>query len=215
MFAFGYAQIVPVDAVARAPGLRNAVGNLRKAGYKEIVLIGHSAGGLITRLFAEAYPDSGVTKVITVAAPHAGAELADIIRKGYPKVQAPFIQSLSTEAYRTRTACPVNEKIEMACVVCKFKRFDGDGLVKLGSQWPQACRECGVPAVLVEVNHWEAMHSSASAKAIAELAREKLTRWIADEVEQAKKVLFGERDERRVHREERRGRGENTGVEIK
>jgi len=211
VYAFGYAQTVPLDAVVHAPGLREAVGNLRKAGYKEIVLIGHSAGGVIARLFAEAYPDSGVTKVIPVAAPHTGSELADIIRAGYPKVQAPFVQSLSPEARCTKTG-KGGEKIDMACVVCKLRRLDGDGLVKLGSQWPEECQKCGVPAVLVPVSHWDVMHSPAGAKAIAELAREKLTRWNTQEVEKARKVLFGDPDERRFNRRARRGRGEKTDL---
>src|SRR5262249_54040140 len=39
VFAFGYAQTVPLDAVAHAPGLRDAVGRLRAAGYQDVVLI--------------------------------------------------------------------------------------------------------------------------------------------------------------------------------
>src|SRR5690349_12046873 len=64
VFAFGYAQTAPLEAVVNAPGLRDTVGHLKKAGYHEIVLVGHSAGGVIARLFAAAYPDAGVTKVI-------------------------------------------------------------------------------------------------------------------------------------------------------
>ena len=45
VFAFSYAQTVRVDEVAHRPGLRDAIARLRKAGYKEIVLVGHSAGG--------------------------------------------------------------------------------------------------------------------------------------------------------------------------
>src|SRR5262249_35973128 len=51
IYAFSYAQTVPLDAVAHSAGLREAVGQLRAAGYREIVLIGHSAGGVISRLF--------------------------------------------------------------------------------------------------------------------------------------------------------------------
>src|SRR5215831_8734547 len=73
VFAFGYAQTAPLDAVALSPGLRDAVANLKKAGYKDVVLIGHSAGGVIAQLFATNYPDAGVTKVIAVAAPLTGS----------------------------------------------------------------------------------------------------------------------------------------------
>lgn len=197
VFAFGYAQTMPVDVVAQAPGLRDAVVNLRKAGYKEVVLIGHSAGGVIARLFTEMNPDAGMTKLITVASPHLGSELADIIRAGYPKVQAPFVQSLATEARGAELCSKAHEKIEMACVVCKLRRLEWDGLVKIGSAWPEECQKCGIPAVLLPVSHWEAMHGEANAKVIAELAREKLTRWSAEEVEKAKKVLFRDPPEKR------------------
>ena len=42
---------------------------------------------------------------------------------------------------------------------------------------------------------FDAMLNPASAKVIGELAREKLTRWSPEEVEKARKVLFGEADE--------------------
>jgi len=190
VFAFGCAQTIPLDAVAHSPGLRAAVANLKSAGYKEIVLIGHSAGGVIARLFAENYPDSGITKVVTVAAPHAGAELANI-KVGYSKAQAAFIQSLAPD-WRAEAGISrkLPEKIEMACVVCKVKRIDGDGLVSLVSQWPEECRKQGIPAVFAPINHWDAMLNPASAKAIGELAREKLTRWTPEEAERARKLLF-------------------------
>src|SRR5262249_23068281 len=57
VFALGYAQTVTADEVATAPGLRDAVTRLRKAGYKEVVLVGHSAGGIIARQFVERNPD--------------------------------------------------------------------------------------------------------------------------------------------------------------
>jgi pimeloyl-ACP methyl ester carboxylesterase len=97
VFAFAYAQNIPVDEVAQSAGLRDAVARLREAGYKQIVLIGHSAGGVIAREFVEHFPDTGVTKVIAVAAPFAGVDVATL-KIGYPKVQAPFVQSLSREA---------------------------------------------------------------------------------------------------------------------
>jgi pimeloyl-ACP methyl ester carboxylesterase len=194
VFAFGYAQTAPLDAVVHAPGLRNSVANLKRAGYKEIVLVGHSAGGVIARLFATAYPDAGVTKVITVGSPHAGAEAAHI-PVGYPKAQAPFVQSLAPEvrtAARVAADMKSEQTIQMACVVCKLGRFDGDGLVNVASQWPEDCRKCGTPAVLVSASHWDAMLNPTSAKTIAELARDPLARWSADEVEKARKVLFGD-----------------------
>lgn len=203
VYAFGYAQTAPLDAIALSPGLRDAVASMKNAGYKEIVLVGHSAGGVIARVFATSCPDSGVTKVICVAAPHAGAEAAHV-QIGYPRIQAPFIRSLAPEmriAARMAADVRTEQSIPMACVVCKIRRFDGDGLVELGSQWPEDCRKCGVPAVLVPVSHWDAMLNPASAKVIGELAREKLTRWSAEDVEKARRLLFGESMARPMVRE--------------
>lgn len=196
VYSFGYAQITPLDAVAQSPGLRDSVSNLQKAGYKEIVLVGHSAGGVIARLFVETYPDSGVTKVITVAAPHTGSDLAHL-KGGYPKVQATFVQSLSPESRIQAAPRKIEDKIEMACIVCKLKRVEGDGLVNLNSQWPEECRKMGIPAVLVQGSHFEAMSGQAGVKAIGELAREKLTRWSPEEVDKGRKVLFRDPEERR------------------
>ncbi len=191
VFAFSYAQIVPLDAIVQSPAMRNAITRIKDAGYKEIVLVGHSAGGVIARRFAESCPESGVTKVVTVAAPQGGSELAQF-RVGYSKAQAPFIQSLSPEARAEAGPLKLSDKIEMACVVCKLKRLEADGLVSIGSQWPEDCRKLGIPAVLTPVNHWDAMSTPESVQVIADLVREKLTRWNATEVEKARSVLFRE-----------------------
>ncbi|MBA4190436.1 MAG: hypothetical protein C0467_20815 [Planctomycetaceae bacterium] len=191
VFAFGYAQNVSLDAVARSPGLRAAVAQIKNAGYQEIVLIGHSAGGVVARIFAESHPEAGVTKVIAVASPHAGSEVANL-KLGYPRVQAPFVESLAPEARAQVPLSKLDDKLQIACVVCKVKRIEADGLVKLASQWPEDCRRAGVPAVLVQTDHWHAMLAPGSVKVISELAKQKLTRWSPEEVEKAQKVLFGE-----------------------
>lgn len=195
VYSLGYAQNTALDAVAQCPGLRDTVASIQKAGYKEIVLIGHSAGGVIARLFIESYPDSGVTKVICVAAPHTGSELAHL-KGGYPKVQATFVQSLAPEARMVAVPRKIDDSIEMVCVVCKLKRVDGDGLVNLNSQWPEECRKFGIPAVLVPGSHFEAMAGAAGVKAIGELAREKLVRWTPEDVDKARKVIFRDPEEK-------------------
>lgn len=196
VFSFAYAQITPLDAVAQCPGLRDCVTALRKAGYKEITLIGHSAGGVISRLFVESYPESGVTKVIPVSAPHIGSELAHL-KAGYHRIQASFVQSLAPEARIEAAPRRIDEAIEMACIVCKLKHMEGDGLVSMNSQWPDECRRQGIPVVLVAGSHFEAMTSAAAVKAIGELARERLTRWSPEEVERARRLLFREAEDRR------------------
>lgn len=191
VFAFGYAQTVPVGDVADSPGLRDAVTKLRKAGYSEVVLVGHSAGGLVARQFAERNPDAGVSKVIAVGSPFAGAEAATF-KVGYPKAQAPFVHSLSPEARAKANPQPPGKGVQFACVVCKLKRSETDGLVYVRSQWPDDLQRAGVPAVLVNVSHFDAMHNAEAVKAVAELAREKLTRWSPEETEKARRILFGE-----------------------
>lgn len=191
VFAFSYAQTVPVEDVADSAGLRGAVAKLRKAGYAEVVLVGHSAGGLVVCQFVEHHPDAGVTKVIAVATPFGGVGLANA-KVGYPKVQAPFVHSLSPEARAKANPQPPGKDVQIACVVCKLKHAESDGLVPIRSQWTEQLRKAGVPVVLASASHFEVKHSPDAAKVIAELVREKLTRWTPEETEKARKILFGE-----------------------
>lgn len=194
VFAFSYAQTVPVDEVTESQGLRDSVANLRKSGYKEVVLIGHSAGGIIARQFLERYPNGGATKVIAVAAPFTGAEAATL-KIGYPKVQASFVKSLAPEPRLEATkanAHALGKDAQVVCVVCKLKRGETDRVVQTRSQWPEDLQRMGVPAVLSNVNHFEAMQNPETVTAITELARERLTRWSPEEVEKARKILFSE-----------------------
>jgi hypothetical protein len=191
VFAFGYAQTAPVEEVAESAGLRDAVAKLRKAGYAEVVLVGHSAGGLVVTQFVERHPDAGVTKVIAVATPFGGVGLANM-KVGYPKVQAPFVHSLSPEARAKANPRPPGKDVQIACVVCKLKHAESDGLVPVRSQWTEELRKAGVPVVLANASHFGVKHSPDAAKVIAALAREKLTRWSPEETEKARKILFGE-----------------------
>lgn len=191
VFSMSYAQTTACDTVASCPGMRDQVEKLRKAGYKEIVLIGHSAGGLVARQFAERFPNSGVTKVIEVCAPNTGTELATI-GVGLPKTQVPFIKSLAPQP-RTVAVEPIklDDKFEFVVVVCKLRGFPHDSLVSVESQWPKDLQKQGVPAVLVGINHFDAMKGAHSVSAINELAREKLVRWTPEQVEKSRRILFG------------------------
>ncbi|VTR93648.1 : Abhydrolase_6 [Gemmata massiliana] len=194
VFAFGYSQTISADEVAQGPGLRDTVANLRKSGYTEIVLVGHSAGGVIGRHFVEQNPDAGVTRLIAIAAPFAGAEAATL-NVGYPKVQAPFVKSLAPEARKEAmrgNKFALNPDTEFACVVCRLKRKDNDGVVVVRSQWPEDLQQLGIPAVIAPVSHFDAMDNAATAKTILELAKGKLTRWSTEEVDTARQILFGE-----------------------
>ena len=189
VYGFGYAQTVPVDAVSLADGLRTGVKRLKDAGYKQIVLIGHSAGGLIARQFVERFPDAGVSKVIQVGTPNGGAELARI-GVGLPKPQVPFIRSLAPKPRLGAVPVPLPDGVEACCVVCKVPRLATDTLVTVESQWPADLQRQGVPAALVQVTHFDAMKAPHAVRTIAELAREKLARWTPEQVEQGRQVLF-------------------------
>lgn len=192
VYGFAYAQTLPVDAYCHAPGLRNAIARLKALGYREIVLIGHSCGGVIVRQFVESYPDAGVTKVIQVAAPNLGSDLA-VLKTGYHKVQSAIVESCvpavrQQMVEQSRRLIP--PRVEFACVVCKIPGFDGDVLVWTDSAWPEDLQRQGIPAALVSINHFDAMKGAASVRLIVELAKERLVRWSPEQVEQARRVLF-------------------------
>lgn len=195
VYGFSYAQTVPVDAVCWSDGLHKAVKSLKAAGYRDVVLVGHSAGGVIVRQFAEQFPDSGVTKVIIVAAPQTGSPWALIPQFGLAATQVPFIKSLAPQPRQQQCLrCkPLANGLEVCCVVCKLPRLSGDTIVPAASQWPEEIQKQGIPAALVPVNHFDAVRSPEGAAVIAELAREKLTRWTPEQVEQGRKTLMGEK----------------------
>src|SRR5438105_12476829 len=73
VYALAYGQVVAVEKVHEAVRLADRVRELRKAGYRDVVLVGHSAGGLIARHLVEDHPALGVTKVIQVCSPNTGS----------------------------------------------------------------------------------------------------------------------------------------------
>ncbi|HUR52647.1 MAG TPA: alpha/beta fold hydrolase [Gemmataceae bacterium] len=193
VFAFAFGQTLPVDLIAHAPALRRAVAKFGAAGYREVVLIGHSAGGVIARVFAEHYPD-GLTKVILVATPHAGSEIANTT-VGYAKCQAPFVHSLAPDVRAVanrklnRVIAP---RVQAVCVVSKLRGIDADGLLTVGTQWPPLLQQQGIPAVLVHDSHWTIIRTPVGVRAVAGLVRDPLVRWSPEQVEVARKVLFGD-----------------------
>lgn len=59
--------------------LAGYVSAVRKAApHEPIYLVGHSAGGVISRLYMVMHPDSGVVALITFASPHLGADTAEL-----------------------------------------------------------------------------------------------------------------------------------------
>ena len=191
VYAFGFAQTVPLDAVSLSTGMRNQVALLKQAGYQEIILVGHSAGGVISRQFVERFPNSGVTKVIQVASPNRGSDYATI-SLGIPKPQLPFVKSLLPEFRKVSAirAPKLPRDLEFCCIVCQGGNRHSDTIVEFDSQWPEDLQKQGIPAVLVASYHNESVKAEVPVKAIGELAREKLVRWSSEDVATAKKVVF-------------------------
>jgi pimeloyl-ACP methyl ester carboxylesterase len=196
VYGFSYAQTRNVDEVVYSRGLRDGLAAVKAAGYKEVVLVGHSAGGLVSRRVVELFPDAGVTKVIAVASPFNGSGWAKMPGFTLPKTQVPFIQSLSPEA---REACQKDRmarlpaEVEFGVVLCKVSRGDHDTVVGLKSQWPDDLQRQGVPVVLATCNHMEAMLCEPVAREVATLVNGRVKRWTDDDVAKARRVLFGEK----------------------
>ncbi|CAN5594554.1 hypothetical protein BH11PLA2_BH11PLA2_14810 [soil metagenome] len=189
VYAFGYAQTVPLDVVSLSFGLRNTMNKLQEAGYKEIVLIGHSAGGIIARQYVEHFPKGGVTKIIQISAPNLGSDLADL-KFGLPYTQVAFIKSIAPQPRKDTIHLPIPKDLQFACVVCKYPRLPNDLMVGIDSQWPEDLRKQGIPAALVATNHIDAPKSALSAATIADLAKENLVRWTPEQTAKAEGIVF-------------------------
>ena len=193
VFAFAYGQNVALDVIVKESKLRESVAQLRKLGYAEIVLVGHSAGGLIARHFVEDHPDSGVTKVIQVCSPNGGSPLAT---STVPKSQRVFVECLSVDGRRKclelRGDKRIPEKVQFVCVIARSKKTsDTDGVVPCGCQWTADLHKQGIPAACVVGGHREVVRDAKFAETLAGLVREKHDRWPAERIAKAKKEIFG------------------------
>lgn len=189
VYSYSYAQNVPVETIAASPDLLSVVGRLRQLGYLEIVMLGHSAGGVIARRFVEDHPDAGVTKVIQVCAPNAGSSLGKVsatVRHS----QEPFLASLTKQArqadLKTRAGLRVPAHVEFVCVVGSLFGCSGDGAVRCDCQWPDDLQAQGIPAVRFGAGHVAAVRSTKAAELLAELVRAPQPRWTAEQVRQAR-----------------------------
>ncbi len=152
-------------------------------GYRSVVVVGHSAGGIVARHFVEDDPDAGVTKVIQVSAPNGGSPWAtwQIIQ---PK-EADFLESLTKPVRRLAVAGRSDRRIpmhiEFACIVANGLVF-GDGLVGTGSQWTADLQQQGIPVFALPTTHWQTVRIRSGAELIADLVRSPLPRWDAAHV---------------------------------
>ncbi|MCC6418226.1 MAG: hypothetical protein IT429_08295 [Gemmataceae bacterium] len=202
LFSFCYSQEVPLGRVVRSPGLRNSVRQLRKLGYREVVLVGHSAGGLVVRQFVEDYPDVGVTRAIQVGSPNAGSGLARA-RFVARQAQEDFLASLTrrnrTQVLRDRADKRIPGHVDFVCLVCRLglpipwlnREANGDGVVATSSQWTEDLQSQGIPAYLFNGGHSSAVTSRAGAEAIARLVRERHGRWDVEALAAGRIRLLG------------------------
>jgi pimeloyl-ACP methyl ester carboxylesterase len=194
VFAFAYGQNVPVCDVAGCASLRDNIGRLRAAGYLQIVLIGHSAGGLIARQLVEDCPGGGVTKVIQVCAPNGGSDWSRLTLAVH-KDQEPFLQSLTRAACRefrgARSGTTIPLGVEFVCVVADGGEI-GDFVVSDESQWPAELQDQGIPALRVRATHFGAMRNRKVAERLAELVRDDQPRCDADRIATLRKEILGE-----------------------
>ncbi|MCI0462637.1 MAG: alpha/beta fold hydrolase [Gemmataceae bacterium] len=191
VYAFAYSQDVPLDRVVTAPGLRESVRRLRELGYQEVVLVGHSAGGVVARHFVEDYPDAGVTKVVQVSSPNGGSGWARA-RVAVRAVQEAFLTSLShderQQCLQDREDRRIPDSVEFVCVVCRLslplpgslREIKGDGVISASGQWTPDLQNQGIPAVLYTGGHTSAMSSREGVALMAQLVRERQPRWDAD-----------------------------------
>jgi pimeloyl-ACP methyl ester carboxylesterase len=193
VFVFAYGQDASIMGVVEGSGLAGHVARLRHLGYRDVVLVGHSAGGLIARQFVEDHPGAGVTKVIQVCPPNGGSPSAHI---KVPRSQRPFLDCLTVEGrkqcLKARADVRIPEAVQFVCVVGGGHHSGtGDGIVPCQCQWTDDLQDQGIPAVKLSVTHREAVRSPQGARALADLVRHDQPRWPADRVRAARKGILG------------------------
>jgi pimeloyl-ACP methyl ester carboxylesterase len=193
VYALCYGQNASVESIALSPDLIRYILSLKAEGYCQIVLIGHSAGGLIARHLVEDHPELGVTRVIQVCAPNGGSGWAAL--KTARAAQIPFLVSLTRTSrqkvlHQRSADRRIPESVEFACVVgsCNLR---GDGVVSTRSQWTADLQMQGIPAYTLKATHWEAMSCSRTPELLARIVVEPMPRWDAARVAQARKALLG------------------------
>jgi pimeloyl-ACP methyl ester carboxylesterase len=193
VFSFAYGQNVPVERIAERTGLPERIRLLVQMGYRDVVLVGHSAGGLIARHLVEDHPDLGVTRVIQVCAPNTGSTWAslEVVRGN----QVAFLTSLTKAARKQllteRAERRIPARVEFACVLGTCK-LGGDGVVGSRSQWPEDLQQQGIPVFPLRTTHREAMSTSRSVELLATLIRDPLPRWEKPRVAEMRRKLLAE-----------------------
>jgi pimeloyl-ACP methyl ester carboxylesterase len=193
VYALAYGQNLPLEEIVSSPEVLRHLRSLKEAGYKQVILVGHSAGGLIARQLVEDHADLGVTRVVQVCSPNEGSGWAAL--RTARAAQMPFLVSL-TRSGREKVidqrypAKRIPESVEFACVVGSC-RLRGDGVVSTRSQWSAELQAQGVPAYSIRTTHWDAMTNSRIPDLLARLAIEPMPRWDEAKVIEARMTLIG------------------------
>jgi pimeloyl-ACP methyl ester carboxylesterase len=192
VFALTYGQTADLDTISQAPSFENALEKLRFLGYREITLVGHSAGGVLARLFVENHPDGPVTRVVQICAPNLGSSWAKA-EVGSRRIQGLFYQSL-TKSWRQNVCLVRKDKlipanVQFLCILGTVGTL-GDGLVSCESQWPEDLQRQGIPVVRLPTTHLVVMHSKKTAQVLAELIVHDHPRWQPIQVEQARESIL-------------------------
>ncbi|MBI2806743.1 MAG: hypothetical protein HYX68_17325 [Planctomycetes bacterium] len=184
VFAVCYTQTAAIEEIATYTELRESIKKVKDLGYKQIVLLGHSAGGLLARHFVEDHPSAGVTRVIQVATPNGGAGLAEWgVRLGQvPKGQASFVKSLSKShraaLLKSRGGRAIPSHIDFVTVLsCTVDGARGDNIVSRRSQWSPDLQQQCVPCVCVKAGHLEVMVHDDCLDKLSALVSQKQVRW--------------------------------------
>ncbi len=181
VYSVGYGQDAPVGEIARQAELGHAIEALDAAGYDEVTLVGHSAGGLLARIFVEEHPTSGVDRVVQVCPANGGAGLSTFYRVNLQPQEA-FVASMTWAERASSKAFPGD--VELVSVVCEGGGI-GDGVLSDTAQWPPDLRAQGVPMVRLASSHFTPIRSSGGITLITELATTSSPRWTQEEVEAA------------------------------
>lgn len=193
VYALAYAQDVALEQVVASPILRDNVRYLQELGYYEIILLGHSAGGLIARHFVEEHPNSGVTRVIQVCSPNGGSGLTQL-SLALRENQRDFVSSLSRDFRKKlkedRSDKVIPPEIEFVCVLGNAQIL-GDGIVSCRNQWTDDLQRQRIPVVPLPATHYGSLRRAVHCEKIAELLHTPQPRWTHEQVRAAHQKIRG------------------------
>lgn len=187
VYSFGYGQNASIPDIAKCAGLHEAIAALDEAGYTEIVLVGHSAGGVIARELVERYPDVGVTKVVQVSPPNAGSNWVRVSPYLHAE-QVAFLHSIRPDARAAAAERKIPDAVEMVVVIGDGFAV-GDLAVRDEYQWPPDLQAQGIPALQLRTMHFTAMRSHWVIPEIVKLVTEPQPRWTPEQVEAARQEM--------------------------